>query len=67
MRGRAGKGGGHREGWLAFDPIRHAGTAPLPGERDVGGALAGMSRYAATAIRLVGSMTLEELQADVPS
>ena len=32
--------------------------------RDVGDALADMARYAGTAVRLVGTMTLEELQAD---
>jgi uncharacterized protein with HEPN domain len=33
-------------------------------QRNVGDALADMARYAATTVRLVGTMTLEELQAD---
>ena len=33
-------------------------------KRNVGDALADMARYSATAVRLVGTMTLDELQAD---
>lgn len=33
-------------------------------KRNVGDALADMARYSATAVRLVGTMTLDELRAD---